>query len=448
MREMKDSGIKWIGAIPRDWNTIKIKHCANLKGRIGWQGLNSSEYKDKGSYLITGTDFKNGIISWNTCVRITKERFQEAPEIHIKENDLLITKDGTIGKVALAESAPQQVSLNSGVLLIKLLHENTYYRKFLYYILLSKVFWDWYHSSKTGNSTIQHLYQEKFKEFSYPICDYTRQVAIADYLDCKCGKIDSTIEREKQVIEKLKAYKQSMITEAVTQGLDPNVPMKDSGIEWIGKIPELWEVVKFKSLLLNTKNSMRVGPFGSALKNEDYVENGYVVYNQRIVLDKNYSNCNTFISEEKYNELFSFSIEDNDILITTRGSIGQLYRPNKNAPKGIIHPCIIKFKIDSSKIMYPLLEMIFNNTDFVKNQFVYLSNSTTIEVVYSNTLKNIFLPCIPYKQQRDIVAYLDQKTSQIDTAIAKKEALIEKLGAYKKSLIYECVTGKMEVPHE
>ena len=96
--EMKDSGIEWIGIVPRNWNIVRIKNIFHLKGRIGWQGLTSKEHQSEGPHLITGTDFKNGTIKWDSCVRISVERYEEAPDIHIIDNDLLITKDGTIGK--------------------------------------------------------------------------------------------------------------------------------------------------------------------------------------------------------------------------------------------------------------------------------------------------------------------------------------------------------------
>ena len=118
-REMKDRGIEWIGQLPMDWTVMTIKYTSWLKGRIGWQGLKSTEFVDNGPYLITGTDFKNGIVNWETCAHITDDRFIEDEDIHIVEDDLLITKDGTIGKVAIAKNCPEKVSLNSGVLLIR-----------------------------------------------------------------------------------------------------------------------------------------------------------------------------------------------------------------------------------------------------------------------------------------------------------------------------------------
>ena len=214
--EMKDSGIEWIGEIPKGWETIKIKYTSWLKGRIGWQGLKSNEYQEEGPYLITGTDFSNGIINWDSCVHISDERFNEAPDIHINENDLLITKDGTIGKIAIAKNCPQKVSLNSGVLLIRNTKKIRYYDKYLYFVLLSNQFWTWYEMSQTGNSTIKHLYQEQFYNFEFTFPKIEEQKQIADFLDEKCNKIDELITKKEKIIEELDTYKKSLIYEYVT----------------------------------------------------------------------------------------------------------------------------------------------------------------------------------------------------------------------------------------
>ncbi len=213
---LKDSGIEWIGKIPYHWKTIRIKNVAWLKGRIGWQGLKSNEYQETGAYLITGTDFDNGKINWDSCVHITQERYNEDADIHIKENDLLITKDGTVGKVALALNCPPNVSLNSGVLLIRNTKNIKYFSKYLFYIILSDVFWQWFSSNLNGNSTIIHLYQEQFYNFCFCFPDPEEQKQIADYLDIKCAEIDKAISEKEALIEKLTEYKKSLIYECVT----------------------------------------------------------------------------------------------------------------------------------------------------------------------------------------------------------------------------------------
>ncbi len=213
---MKDSGIEWIGEIPKDWSICRLKNASWLKGRIGWQGLKSSEYQDEGAYLITGTDFKDGYINWESCVHISKERFEEDADIHIQEDDLLITKDGTIGKVAIAKNCPTDVSLNSGVMLIRNERAVKYIDKYLYYTLISDVFWTWFNSSLTGNSTILHLYQAQFYNFPFVCPPLSEQQTIANYLDEKCGNIEGLIGIKQAKIDELKEFKKSLIYEYVT----------------------------------------------------------------------------------------------------------------------------------------------------------------------------------------------------------------------------------------
>ena len=142
MEAMKDSGIRWIGAIPESWNTKRIKYVANLKGRIGWQGLTSEEYQDEGAFLITGVDFLDGGIDWENCVHVPMKRWEEAKGIQIEEGDLLITKDGTVGKVAIVKDMPGETSLNSGVL--RIMPIEGYSRRFLYWVIQSEEFWNWF----------------------------------------------------------------------------------------------------------------------------------------------------------------------------------------------------------------------------------------------------------------------------------------------------------------
>lgn len=214
--KMKDSGIEWIGEIPEEWEIIKIKNIAFLKGRIGWQGLESKEYQEEGAFLITGTDFEDGTINWDNCVHISEQRYYEDKLLHIKENDLLITKDGTIGKIAIVKNCPEQATLNSGVMYIRGNSAYRYLTKYLYYVLMSEEFWEWYNASQRGNSTIKHLYQEQFYNFifSYPSLFEQQQIALS--LDSKCSKLDKLISLKNQQLETLMQYKKSLIYECVT----------------------------------------------------------------------------------------------------------------------------------------------------------------------------------------------------------------------------------------
>jgi len=214
--KLKGSGIEWIGKIPEGWDVIRLKHASWLKGRIGWQGLRSEEFIDEGPYLITGTDFKDGHINWETCVHISEQRFNQDKAIQIKEDDLLITKDGTIGKLAIVKNCPEKVSLNSGVFIIRNNGKYKYNDKYMYYVLQSEEFSLWFDLSNSGNSTIKHLNQEGFYNFAFAYPPLPEQKAIADYLDEKCSEIDATIADKQRQLETLDEYKKSLIFEYVT----------------------------------------------------------------------------------------------------------------------------------------------------------------------------------------------------------------------------------------
>ncbi|WP_434579218.1 restriction endonuclease subunit S [Thermoanaerobacterium thermosaccharolyticum] len=212
--KMKDSGIEWIREIPEGWKITKIKYTTYVKGRIGWQGLRADEFIDEGPYLVTGTDFVNGKIFWENCYHISDDRYNEAPEIHLKEGDLLITKDGTIGKTAIVKNKPEKATLNSGIFVTRPLNQ-IYITKYMYWLLNSSIFNRYIDYVKTG-STINHLYQETFENFIYPLPEYDEQKAITDFLDQKTAEIDGLIADIHTQIQKLKEYRQSLISEAVT----------------------------------------------------------------------------------------------------------------------------------------------------------------------------------------------------------------------------------------
>ena len=215
---MKDSGVEWIGEIPEHWEVSKIKFTTYVKGRIGWQGLRADEFIDEGPYLVTGTDFVDGLVNWDSCYHISMERYNEAPPIQLRENDLLITKDGTIGKVAIVKNKPKYAILNSGIFVTRP-KNSAYLTEFMYWILNSQVFNKFIQYMSLG-STIVHLYQQTFENFSFPITNLNEQKTIAHFLDRKVAEIDGLISDIKLQIQKLKEYRQSLISEAVTGKID------------------------------------------------------------------------------------------------------------------------------------------------------------------------------------------------------------------------------------
>lgn len=430
--QMKPSGIDWIGDIPQSWKLKRIKYLSTLKGRIGWQGLTADEYVDEGPFLITGTDFIDGTINWGTCVHITQERWAEAPEIHIKNGDLLITKDGTIGKVAIVSNLECKASLNSGVLLIRTFEG--YDKRFLYWVLLSDEFWVWFKLKNAGNSTIIHLYQNDFAEFCYTFPDAVEQKAIADFLDNQCSKIDGIISNLEKQIETLQKYKKSLILETVTKGLNKNAPMKASGIDWIGDIPTHWKTSKIK---------YNIGLIGSGTTPESgnplYYEDGKYNWIQSGDLYK----TDYIYSTEKL--LTSLAIKDSPalahyekdfIVIAMYGaSIGNVSISKIDAYTNQAC-CVLKAKKNDD------IRYLFYFLKVAQEEMLLKAFGGTQPNISQVIIKNLNFLKVSSVEQKSISDYLDCQCGKIDSILKDKQEQLEKIKQHKKSLIYEYVTGK------
>jgi type I restriction enzyme S subunit len=215
---MKDSGVEWIGDIPQHWEVRKVKLSSYVKGRIGYHGLRSDEFIDEGPYLITGTDFKDGGINWNTCYHVPEWRYEQDPFIQIKNNDVLITKDGTVGKIAFIENIPGKTTLNSHLLVVRPL-KNSYQPRFLYWILLADCFT--YYVNLVQSGTIMNaLSQEKLENFVFPLPPILEENQITEFLDKQITQFDELIAKSKAQITLLEEKRQALITATVTGKID------------------------------------------------------------------------------------------------------------------------------------------------------------------------------------------------------------------------------------
>ena len=219
---------------------------------------------------------------------------------------------------------------------------------------------------------------------------------------------------------------------------------KPSGVEWLGDVPEHWDVRRLKDMLLSRKGAIKTGPFGSQLLSSEMYEGEIKVYNQRSVIDSDFESGENYISKEKYMELKEFETFPGDFLITTRGTIGRCSILPQNAEKGILHPCLMRLQTDKSKIIDRFLEIIIEESNVVFEQLKLKSNGTTIEVIYQDSLKNVITPLPPISEQQAIAAFLDSETGRIDALVAKKERLIELLREERSALISSAVTGGLD----
>lgn len=430
----KYSGVEWIGKIPKSWKINKVGNNTYVKGRIGWKGLKSEDFIDEGPYLITGTDFnKDGSINWENTYHVNQERYDEDPFIQLQDNDVLITKDGTIGKVVYVGNLKGLSCLNSGIFLTRPI-KNEYISKYFFWILNSnvfKVFVDHY----SGGSTIQHLYQKVFVNFRFPIPSLTEQKKNVSYLDEKTSLIDSLIDKTQRKIEILKEERTTLINHTVTKGLNPNVEMKDSGVEWIGEIPSHW--MKFKLNYISEK----IGDgLHSTPKYVDFSEYYFINGNNLVNGEIKIFESTKCVDEEEYYKHY-IELTENTLLLSINGTIGNLsfYRKEK-----VIlgkSSCYINLKEDVNKnfIYYLLL------CDSINKYFTFELTGTTIYNLSLNSVRNTPIVFPPRIEQEEIIQFLEDKISNTDKTILLEGKRIELLKEYRQSLIFEVITGKIKV---
>lgn len=442
----KPSGVEWVGVMPEHWEVKRLKFNTSIKARVGWHGLRADEFSlTDGVFCVTGTDLQNGEVSWENCYRVSEERYEEDPYIQLRENDLLITKDGTIGKVAIVKNLNERATLNSGIFVVRP-ERKEYITSFMYWALQSPVFSEYVNYTSKG-STINHLYQETFFNLPFILPLPEEQTAIASYLDEKTAQVDNLMDNKHKLIELLKEERTAIINQAVTKGINPKTKLKPSGIEWLGDIPEHWEVKKLKYLIKEGRSSIKTGPFGSQIKNSDFVVEGpFKVYNQRNVLDNDFDKGKDFIEENKFDDLKDFEVFERDVLFTTRGTIGKCAIFPSGKQRGVLHPCLIRVQFDDSKVDKEWIRLFVNQSSLFLENVMLLSNSTTIDVIYSYNLKEVYIP-LPetIKEQNDILTQIEVETRRLDATISKIEKEIELLQEYRTALISEVVKGKIKV---
>lgn len=428
MRKMKDSGIEWIGEIPSDWDVTRIGYESWIRARLGWKGLKAEEYVDEGFAFLSAFNIVDDKLQWENLNFINQQRYDESPEIKLKKGDILLVKDGAgIGKCARIDSLPIGAATTNGSLAVISTHAKLSYR-YLYFYLLSPIFQNYIYRLMNGMG-VPHLSQEELRRIQIPFPPIDEQQKIADFLDEKCGEIDSIRSDIQKQIDILNDYKKSVITEAVTKGLNPKSKMKDSGIEWIGKIPEYWSVKRNKYIMRKQKIVK------AKYENEDILSltmNGVVVRDLENLTGKRPASFDGYQIVYPNNLLMCLF----DIDVTPR-CVGLI----KNY--GLTSPAYSQFVMQDFAYA-PYYYYYYLNIDMTK-ELLHLAKNLRHSLT-EDDLGAISTVLPPISEQKAISSYLDEKCSEIDATIAEKHKQLETLEEYKKSLIFEYVTGKKEVP--
>ena len=424
---MKPSGIEWIGDIPDDWEVRRLKGLGEQTIGLTYSPQDITD--NSGTLVLRSSNIQNGKLVLdrddNVYVSIDVEN-----KI-LKDEDILIcSRNGSrnlVGKTAFVITYGKKLSYGAFTTIFR-----SKYNKFLFYVFNAGVFE--YHLASYNTSTINQLTTSMLNEIRVPFPPVKTQQKIADYLDEKCGEIDATIAKQKESIEKLKAYKQSLISETVTKGLDKSAPLKPSGIDYLGDIPSHWEIKKLKYV---AKLDPTISEFLS--------DNDIVSFAPMECLgEQTLSPYETEYGKVKGKYTY-FANEDIIMAKVTpcfeNGNIAIAKNLKNNVGFGSSELFVFRTKsVSNSFLMYTLYSEPFKS---LAKSTMYGTGG--LKRVSPNFILNYKIPLPPLKAQESIADYLDSKCSQIDKYITEKQNIIQKLDAYKKSLIFECVTGKCSI---
>ena len=436
-REMKDSGIEWIGEIPRHWDVRPIKNSFSIVSG-STPDSDKAEYWEGDIPWITPADFKTIDKYTSGGSRfITEKGYDSCSTNMIPKGSIIFSKRAPIGSVVINKI---DLCTNQGCL--SCIKNDKTDSAYFYYLM--SIYDDVFNLFGSG-TTFKEISATTFGDFILPLPPLVEQQLVSSFLDSKCAEIDKAIDATKASIEEYRKLRQAIITETVTKGLDPDVEMKDSGIEWIGEIPATWTSMP-------TKNMFLIGK-GLSITKDNLEETGVPTISYRQIHAK--YNTGTHLDDRMFRYVNESYLQSNKQSLVHKGCF--VFADTSEDLEGCGN-CVYADREGEFFAGYHTVTLFPKECEdnkyfaylFRTNEWRRQIRSVLTEVkVYSVSQKiirrtSMIIP--PASEQKEICSYLDSKCSEIDSLIKSKEKLIEELTAYRKSLIYEYVTGKKEVP--
>lgn len=424
----KKTGIDYIPEIPENWKIVRLKNLADVFGRIGFRGYTVADIVDKGQGAISlsPSNIEDQSIVYNNSTYISLEKYYESPEIVVEEGDTILVKTASVGKVALVRNLDDKATINPQLVVFKNYKTD---RTYFYYLLTSHLIQKQIERDTSGG-VVGTITQQKIKNYWGTLPPLEEQKVIANYLDSQSVQITSFIQTKQRFIELLKEQRQSIITNAVTKGIDEKAKMKEMGVDWIPQIPFHWEIRRLKYLVELYKHNKS----GTYSTNLDYkialenIDNWTGKYVESVSPD--------FEGEGRY-------FKQGDVLF------------------GKLRPYLAKaFLPDKDGICVSEILVFTPNSDLITNEFLFQRILTKgfIDIVDGSTygakmpragwdfignMRIAYPPTI--EEQIQIVEYIKSETKTLDIAISKAEREIELIKEYREAMIAEAVTGKMKL---
>ncbi len=416
-KEYKDSGVQWIGEIPSHWETRRIRYTGKSRNGLTFSPFDVAEDGD-GILVLRSSNIKDGKLVLGDNVYVKKEI---PSDLMVKKGDILIcSRNGSrdlVGKLALID---KNIKASFGAFMM-------IYRTNMWAPFMEKVLSVTIQNYKTlfSTSTINQLTNDKFKDFTLPIPPLAEQEKIVSYLEGKTSKIDAYVVEKEKEIQLLQELKQKTIADAVTKGLNPDVKMKDSGISWIGMIPEHWETKKIGSLFIERREKVSDKDYPALSVSKQ----GITPQLETAVKTDNGDNRK--------------KVCKNDFVVNSRsdrkGSCGvSPYTGSVSLINIVLAPREI--------IEVQYYHHLFRSNDYIEEYYrIGRGIVADLWTTRYSEMRNIFVPFPSLDEQLAIVTYIDEKCQKIDTLVSELQAEIDYMKEYKQRLIADCVTGQMNV---
>jgi type I restriction enzyme, S subunit len=435
----KTSGVEWLGEVPEHWDVTALKH-----GYVVTLGkMLQPEAVSEGDMLLPYLRAAN--IRWSgvdgSDIKTMWFSARDRDHLRLKFGDLLVSEGGDVGRSALWKGEVDECYFQNSVNRVRPSNGNlTSFLRYWMSTMKDKGFID----VLCNKSTIAHFTAEKVGAVPVPLPPADEQHAIVSFLDHETAKIDALIAEQRRLIELLQEKRQAVISHAVTKGLNPDAPMKDSGVEWLGEVPEHWEVTRLK-YITTPGSGIQMGPYGGMLVDLQEQETGFKLYGQENTISGDLRLGQRWLSPEHFLSLSGYHIHDGDILLTRKGSLGNAMLV-KNLPyPGAIDSDTVRVRVLEGLVHSSILVLLLHEAEYIKEQLSRHKRGAILPGLNTDVITNLCILLPPLAEQVAILRHIHACLDEFLVQLGNCERVIRLLQERRSALISAAVTGQIDV---
>ena len=434
--------------LPAHWIAKHLCHLAKqhktsfVDGPFG-SDLKSSDYQSSGVPLIQLNNIRDGKHFLRNMKFVTEEKKEELSRHVAVPGDIVIAKmaEPVARSAVVASDYVEYVIVDDCIKMTPDLVKVDL--SFLIWAINSDVVRINAELVSTGTTRIR-ISLGDLKKLKIPYPPLLEQKGIANFLDHETAKIDTLIEEQKTLIRLLQEKRQAVISHAVTKGLNPDVPLKDSGVEWLGQVPEHWQISPLKYLVQDT-SGIQMGPFGGMLKELEYVETGFKLYGQENTISGDFSKGTRWLTQERYNDLSNYNLENGDIVLTRKGSLGNARLIDSLKTPGVIDSDTIRVRVNLAKLNGEFLSLLMHEAHYIAEQIQRTHRGSVLPGLNSETISNLKIMAPPLMEQNELMIEIKKLTKFYDHSLDECFLRCDLLAERRTALISAAVTGKIDV---